>query len=98
MSIYSIGKTVVGLLCPLFKAVQVYDLNAMSNSQRLQVAGFGDGPESLDFSPDGSKIAVSGNYYAGTSLVDLKSGKASSRGTFKNLFFLAATFGLRRHR
>jgi HD-GYP domain-containing protein (c-di-GMP phosphodiesterase class II) len=38
MSIYSIGKTVVGLLYPLFKAVQVYDLNndvVLSSASKL---------------------------------------------------------------
>jgi hypothetical protein len=38
MSIYSIGKTVVGLLYPLFKAVQIYDLNndvVLSSASKL---------------------------------------------------------------
>jgi HD-GYP domain-containing protein (c-di-GMP phosphodiesterase class II) len=38
MSIYTIGKTVVGLLYPLFKAVQVYDLNndvVLSSASKL---------------------------------------------------------------
>jgi WD40 repeat protein len=56
--------------------VVVYDLQKMEVLRTVVVPSYA---ASVGFSPDGKTIAVSGNYYVGTSFVDLDSGKAFTR-------------------
>lgn len=56
--------------------VVVYDLQNMAVLRTVVGTSYA---ASVGFSPDGKTIAISSNYYVGTSFMDLESGKALSR-------------------